>query len=166
MTARRRHAPPAEAGQSLVEFAIAAPVTLLIIFGLIAGSLLFYNNVALTDGASAGARMATIESPLVQVGGTGFCETGVPETIARAVAAGAPDLAVNRAPLCASSATSTRLTQPPASGEVDITVTASPDVSAPTSVTVMLTFTERSLAPPFTGSVTMRASSTDPVEAP
>lgn len=166
MTARRRHARRAEAGQSLVEFAIAAPVTLLVIFGLIAGSLLFYNNVALTDGASAGARMATIESPLVEVSGTEYCESGVPETIARAIAAGALNLTVDRAPLCASSATATRLTQTPASGEVNITVTASPDVSAPTSVTVTLTFTERGLAPPFTGSVTMRASSTDPVEAP
>jgi Flp pilus assembly protein TadG len=155
-------------GQGLVEFALAAPVALLVIIGLISGDYLFYHDISLRDGASAGARMATIETPLVHPVGAQYCESGQPAgTVVGAVTAAMPNVAVNQAPLCAASPTATQLSQTATSpGWVSIVVSAWPDVSAPTTLTVTLSLSESGLAPPLSGTYTMNASSTLPVEVP
>jgi Flp pilus assembly protein TadG len=148
----------------MVEFAIAAPVTLLVILGLIAGSLLAYQNVAISDGASAGARMATIETSLDRQQGPGpvyeYCESGSPESIEAAVAAAMPQVPVDNASLCASSTSATTLTQTPQSGRASVTVVASPSIGDPQSVTVTVSVVETGIAVGFQGSHAMSASST------
>ena len=95
----------------MVEFALVLPVAVMLMFGLIAASWLFFQTSALTDGAASGARSAAIEAffsnsgkgldqtpaPGVCTGAglTGAGETGTPEYIADAVAREAPQLNVN-----------------------------------------------------------------------
>ena len=49
-----------EDGQALVEFALVAPMLLLLLFGIIQFGIAFMNNVALTDAVRAGARKAAV----------------------------------------------------------------------------------------------------------
>jgi len=175
MRHRRLRWPPrrAETGATLVEFALVAPVAFMLIFGIIAGSFLVYQNSALHDGASAGARMASIETSLVKptvVGGTTlYCESGMPISIEKAVAQAAPLLTVNTAPLCSTSPTPAQLTQAPVNGEVNIIVTCGgPGGSAgtcdsPASTQLSLTFRTRGIAAPIGLTYNMTASSQDPV---
>ncbi len=93
-----------ETGATLVEFALVAPLVFLVIFGLISGSYLAFQNASLHDGATAGARMASIESNLVvQDAPNQYCESGTPTSIEKAVAGAAPLVTVNPNPLCATS---------------------------------------------------------------
>ena len=114
----------AETGATLVEFALVAPVVFMLIFGLLAGSFLVYQNSALHDGATAGARMASVEASSTATlvnSNTAPCETGQPVSIEKAVAQAAPLLTVNPAPLCETSPT--ELTQgTDVNGDVNITV--------------------------------------------
>ncbi len=78
-----------------------APVVFMLIFGLIAGCFLAYQNSALHDGATAGARMASIESALRGAGQRStYCESDTPSSIEAAIAQASPLLTVNPAPLC------------------------------------------------------------------
>jgi len=60
---RRRIRRGEETGATLVEFALVAPVVFLMIFGHHRGLLLAYHEFTrpLRDGATAGARMASID---------------------------------------------------------------------------------------------------------
>jgi Flp pilus assembly protein TadG len=156
-----------ETGATLVEFALVAPLVFMLIFGLIAGSYLAFQNASLHDGATAGSRMASIESNLVvQDAPNEYCESGTPTSIEKAVAGAAPLVAINPNPLCATTSTATELTQNPVAGDADITVTCGGTCAVPTSATVTLTYQAQGIAAPFGLTYNMTATSQDPVESP
>ena len=49
-----------ETGQTLVEFALVAPLLLIILFGIIQFGIAFKHSIALTDAVRTGARKATV----------------------------------------------------------------------------------------------------------
>jgi Flp pilus assembly protein TadG len=147
-----------EAGATLVEFALVAPVVFLMIFGLIGGCFLAYQNSAIHDGASAGSRMASIESPLIDPK-TG-CES-TPNTIATAIAQAAPLLTVNQDLLCANS-TNTEMTQTQVDGDVNILVICGGSCASPATVEVQLTYRTKGLVAPIGLTYNLTAKSTDP----
>lgn len=151
----------------MVEFVLVLPIALTILFGLIAAPFLFYENSSLHDGASAGAREASIETALLIPTGGQYCESGRPATIEQTVARAAPSLPVNMTSLCASSANATQLTQSPNNNsDVNITVTCGGNCSAPLSVTVSLTYNALGIAFPMGLKYSMSASSQVPVLVP
>ncbi len=156
-----------ETGATLVEFALVAPLVFLLIFALIGGSYLAFQNASLHDGATAGARMASIETSLVtQDAPNLYCESGTPSSIERAVSGAAPLVKVNPAPLCGTSSTATQLTQTPVAGDVNITVTCGGTCAAPTSTTVSLGYNAKGIVAPFGLTYNMTATSQDPVLSP
>jgi Flp pilus assembly protein TadG len=166
-----------ESGATLVEFALVAPILFVMLFGLIAGCFLAYQNSALHDGATAGSRMASIETSLVTEPTSGpyaneYCESDSPTSIESAIAAASPLLTVNPARLCAtvSSANSASnvdsLTQTPVNGDVNITVNCTPDCTAPTTVAVSLAYSTQGLVAPFGFTYNMSATSAVPTESP
>jgi Flp pilus assembly protein TadG len=158
----------AETGATLVEFALVAPLVFLLIFGLIGGSYLAFQNASLHDGATAGARMASIETSLVtQVAPNMYCESGLPTSIEKTVSGAAPLVKVNPAPLCATSSTPTQLTQSPTvDGDVNITVICAVTCDAPTSTTVSLAYKAKGIVAPFGLTYNMTATSQDPTRSP
>lgn len=58
---RRRGPLRGERGQALVEFALALPVLMLILVGIIKGGMLYNNYLQLTDAVRSGARQLAIE---------------------------------------------------------------------------------------------------------
>jgi Flp pilus assembly protein TadG len=150
-----------ETGATLVEFALVAPVLFILLFGLISGCFLAYQNSALHDGATAGARSASIEIPLEN---SSYCEVSSPSSIIAAIAHASPLLAVNPAPLCAGSQGATTMTQTPqVTGDVNIQVNCSSACSGtPANVGVTLTLTTTGLVAPFGLNYHMSATSTDP----
>lgn len=92
-------------GQSVVEFALVAPLFFALIFGIIAAGWLFFQNSAVSDGAQGGAREALVENPLVQKPTSGpymadLCESGSPRAITAAVQQAANILTMDPNPLC------------------------------------------------------------------
>ena len=157
----------AETGATLVEFAFVVPVVFMLIFGIIAGCYLAYQDSALHDGVSAGSRMASIETSLVSPAGDLYCESGRPVPIEKAVSQASPLLAVNPAPLCATSATATQLTQSPTvNGDVNITVTCGGTCASPTTTAVTLAFSTKGLVAPFGLTYNLTATSQVPVLSP
>lgn len=164
---RARVARRDERGATLVEFALVSPLVFLVIFGIIAGCYLAFQNSSLHDGATAGARAASIETSLVTPTGGQFCESGKPVSIERSVGQAAPILRVNQAPLCASSANATTLTQTPTvAGDVNITVTCGGSCASPTSTKVALGVITKGLLAPFNVTYNLSASSQVPVLSP
>ncbi len=160
-----------ETGATLVEFALVAPVVFMLIFGLLAGSFLVYQNSALHDGATAGARMASVEATsatLVTSINNQMCETGQPVSIAKAVAQAAPLLTINPAPLCEAGSTSELTQGPPVDGDVNIVVDCSPTCDAPQGGTlqVSLSLTTKGLVAPIGLTYHMKATSQVPVVTP
>ncbi len=49
-----------EEGQTLVEFALVAPILFLILFGIVQYGIAFKNSLALADAVRTGARQATV----------------------------------------------------------------------------------------------------------
>ena len=49
-----------EEGQTLVEFALVAPILFLILFGIVQYGIAFKHSIALTDAVRSGARQATV----------------------------------------------------------------------------------------------------------
>ena len=157
----------AETGSTLVEFAFVVPVVFMLIFGIIAGCYLAYQDSALHDGASAGARMASIETSLVSLQNNLYCESDHPVSIEKSVAQASPLLTVNPAPLCATSATATQLTQSPTvNGDVNITVTCGGTCASPTTTAVTLAFSAKGLVAPFGLTYHLTATSQVPVLSP
>ena len=155
------------AGQSLVEFAIVCPIALVVVFGILSGCWLFFQNEAVSDGA----RTASIASSLyaeTPVGSGRFCESGAPGTVAAAVASAAPQMPVDPALLCAPAGNRTHLQNlggTPA-GKASITVDATPSLAVPTAVTVTVSYGAKGLAPPLTQTFTFTAASVQPVLQP
>jgi hypothetical protein len=163
----RRASRHASRGQGLVEFAFVAPIALVVITGIFVSCFLFFQNSAVTDGATAGSRMASIETSLVTVvPGVGICESNVPISIEAAVAQAAPQLNVNPARLCETSATHLSPYGGTVSNEANVTVDATPNLAGPTTVTVTVSFSGKGIAPPLTATYSMNATSTVPVLAP
>ena len=166
---RRRVRRGEETGATLVEFALVAPVVFLMIFGIIGGCFLAYQNSALRDGATAGARMASIDmSPTNLVSnGTNVCETtGAGQTsITTAIAQASPLLHINPAPLCGPSSAGPLTQSPTVAGDVNITVTCSGTggCSAPSDTEVTLQLSTQGLVAPFGLTFNMSSSSQDPV---
>jgi len=52
--------------QNMVEFAIAAPILFLMIFGIMEGGWLYYNQNQITDAAREGARYAAVHGTLAE----------------------------------------------------------------------------------------------------
>jgi len=154
-----------DTGATLVEFALVAPLVFILIFGIIAGSFLAYQNSAMHDGATAGARMAAIENPLVTLQNNEYCESGSPASIEKAVSQASPLLTVNPAPLCAPAKTGP-LTQPAVNGDVNITVTCGGSCAAPTTVEVSLALRTKGLVAPIGLTYNLAASSQVPVLSP
>jgi len=159
-----------ETGATLVEFALVAPIVFMLIFGLLAGSFLVYQNSALHDGATAGARMASVEASSTATlvnSNTVPCETDQPISIEKAVAQAAPLLTVNPAPLCETSPT--ELSQgADVAGDVNITVDCLPNCAAPQggSLKVRLTLVTQGLVAPIGLTYHMEAISQVPVVTP
>lgn len=158
-----------ETGATLVEFALVAPVLFLLLFGLISGCFLVYQDAALHNGATAGARSASIEAPLED--SASLCEASSPSSIVAAVAHAAPLLTVNPAQLCATplNTSATSLTQTMVPGDVNITVNCygaddspAPCSGTPANVGVTLDFTTEGLVAPFGLNYHMQATSVDP----
>ena len=53
-----------EKGQAMVEFAIVAPILLLLVFGIVQFGILFNNYLTLTDAVRTGARQAAVSRTL------------------------------------------------------------------------------------------------------
>jgi Flp pilus assembly protein TadG len=161
-----------ESGATLVEFALVFPIAMLLICGIIAGCYLAYQNSALHDGATAGARMASIETNLATLQSSGpnagsYCESGAPTPIEKTVAQAVPLLTVNPAQLCGSSAAATELTQiPPVNGDVNITVVCGGTCASPTSTAVDLSYGAKGIAAPLGLTYNMSATSQVPVLTP
>jgi hypothetical protein len=164
----------------MVEFALVFPIAIMLCLGIIAGSYLFFQSSTISDGARAGARMASIETSLQDTGagGGGKCSSGsgestVPETIASAVARAAPQLTINPNQLCTDgSYTGTpvhpyQLTQAAAGSVGNITVQVTMDTSktpaALTAVTVTVTFSSNGIAWPLRVLYPLSGHSTSPV---
>jgi Flp pilus assembly protein TadG len=164
-TESRRASRHASRGQGLVEFAFVAPIALVVITGIFVSCFLFFQNSAVTNGATAGSRMAPIETSLVTVVGAQICESSLPISIEAAVAQAASQLKVNPARLCETSAT--HLSQRTVvANEANITVDATTDVAGARWVTVTGSFSGTGIAPPLTATYAMTAKSTVPVLAP
>ncbi len=52
--------------QNMVEFAIAAPILFLMIFGIMEGGWLYYNENQITDAAREGARYASVHGTMAE----------------------------------------------------------------------------------------------------
>ena len=52
-----------ERGQALVEFALLAPILVLLVLGIIQFGIIFYGQVTITAAAREGARMASVGKP-------------------------------------------------------------------------------------------------------
>jgi Flp pilus assembly protein TadG len=156
-----------ETGATLVEFALVAPVLFMLIFGLMAGSFLVYQSSALHDGATAGARMASIEvNSTATLVNSSLCESGQPGTIETAVSQATPLLTVNTAPLCESGPN--QLTQSNVNGDVNIIVNCGGPggCASPDNVQVQLVLATQGLVAPIGGTYHLTASSTDPTATP
>jgi Flp pilus assembly protein TadG len=160
---RRRYDEPSESGQALVEFALVVPIALVLLFGIIAICFLGFQNSSLHNGASAGAREASIQTSLVKPTGSQYCESGQPAPIEQAVTRAAVGIPVNPAPLCAATANATQLTQiPNVADKVNITVTCIGGCATPSSVEASLSYNARGIS--FTDPMT--ATSRTPVLGP
>ena len=158
-----------ERGATLVEFALVSPLVFLLIFGIIAGCYLAFQNSSLHDGASAGARTASLETSLVTPTNGEFCESDKPVSIEASIGQAAPILHVNPAPLCgtgSSASAVTQLTQTPVPGDVNITVTCGVSCAAPTTTQVSLAVSTKGLLAPFDVTYTLSASSQVPILSP
>jgi Flp pilus assembly protein TadG len=147
----------------MVEFAIVFPVALIVIIGTIAGSFLFFQSEAVTNGARCGARWATIETSLYVASGPNFCESGNPDTIINAVKKSANILNVNTTALCTVGGSTTELQQTNDPTKANIVVDAIPSLASPTCITVTVTYKANPLSLPFRTQITLRGYSSAPV---
>ena len=150
-------------GQSMVEFALVAPIAIALLTATLSAAWLFFQSSALADGARGGARMSSIQTSLATKNAFGvLCESAAPQSIAAAVAHDAVQLSVNPSQLCAAPGSTTRLIQPNDPNRVNIQVDALPDLANPKTVTVTLTFNAHGIAPPLGINYPLTATSTMP----
>jgi Flp pilus assembly protein TadG len=172
MRDRRSPASSSDAGQAVIEFVLIAPVALMLLFGVISACYLFYQSSALHDGASGGARAASIETSLVTPSGSQFCESNQPVSIEQAIASAAPYIPINMTRLCGTSSGGgapgvTQLTQSTnPTGGASITVSCTNNCSTPTAVSIAVTFNAKGLVAPMSPTYTLHASSQVPMLSP
>ncbi len=67
----RHHIKKREDGQAMVEFAMVAPILLMLVLGIIQFGIVFNHYMTLTDAVRAGARQAAVSRTLPEPGGDG-----------------------------------------------------------------------------------------------
>jgi Flp pilus assembly protein TadG len=156
----------------MVEFALIFPIALTVLFGAIAGSYLFFQSEAVTNGARGGVRWATINSSslytITTVGGP-FCEAISTHTIVDEVHTAANILALNTGRLCTPALvvgySTTQLRQPIDNNKAYIVVDAAPSLASPDCITVTVVYAAPTLGKPFPPSITLAGHSGAPVGA-
>ena len=160
-----------ETGATLVEFALVAPLVFLLIFALIGGSYLAFQNSSLHDGATAGSTDGVDRDDHLRHPRTGpglYCESGLPTPIEKSVSrrgatrAGEPRSAVRdelqRRPTDA---------DPNVNGDVNITVTCGGIVRQPRPrPPCPWHSSDKGIVAPFGLTYNMTATSQDPVLSP
>lgn len=160
-------------GQSVVEFALVAPVFFALLFGVIAAGWLFFQASAVNDAAQGGAREAIVvtynasthSGSRLSLDGSG-CATGTPESIQAAVQHAANILPVDPNQLCRTTADSfcpsgnTYLTQNPVSGDAVVELCVHGSISSPASYTVRVDYLAHPLEPLLGASVNLTSTST------
>lgn len=163
-------------GQSVVEFALVAPIFFAVLFGIIASGWLFFQNSAVSDAAQGSAREALVESPLVQYPASGpyksdLCESGSPRTVVAAAQQAANILPIDPNPLCnlptpnpacnfGASEYSKALSQTPVSGDASLCVlVTSGTLTAWTSLQITVIYVAHPLEPLLGASVTLHGLS-------
>jgi hypothetical protein len=156
----------------MVEFALIFPIALTVLFGAIAGSYLFFQSEAVTNGARGGARWATIKSGslyTLQSAGGPSCEAVSSDTIVDEVHKAANILALNTGRLCTPAIvggySTTQLRQPIDSSKAYIVVDAAPTLAIPQCITVTVVYAAPTLGKPFPQSITLAGHSGAPVGA-
>ncbi len=147
-------------GQSVVEFALVAPIFFAVLFGIIASGYLFFQASAINDAAQGGAREALVETSLDTSGAHGLlCESGSPRSIEAAVQQAANILPINPNPLCNYGGGST-LTQIAVAGDASITVSVTGSLANPATFTVAVNFIAHPLEPLLGTSIHLKGIST------
>jgi Flp pilus assembly protein TadG len=160
----------------MVEFALVSPIALLVLFGSIAGSYLFFQSEAVNNGARGGARWATIQagiSPATYLyTNTGankpFCESSaLTTTIVTEVRKAAPILPLNGGRLCTPAVgaafSTTELRQPIDNSKAYIVLDALPTLSSPNCITISVVYVAPSLGKPLPATITIEGHSGAPV---
>jgi Flp pilus assembly protein TadG len=156
-----------ERGQSTVEFALVFPVFCALMFGLIAGGILFFQATAVSSAAQGGAREALVESALDS---TGSCESGLPTPIEVATQHAANIVPVDSNPLCQEGTTTTAtsfcsygeaatLVQTPKAGDATIELCAEGGLDTPKYFKVKVSYLVTPLAPILGARVTLTSTS-------
>lgn len=137
-------------------------VTVLVLSGIIAGALLYFQNEAVSNAARSGARFAGVETTLYSSSsGTLTCEGGAPDSIVDQVGKGITIVPVNKAPLCAVSATELQQT-PVDPDKANIVVDALPSLASPSCVTVSVYYRSQPIAVPMVGPILLGGVSSMP----
>lgn len=168
----------------LLEFALVAPLIFTLIFGLITGTFMVFQDQAVHDAAIAGTRIAVSESPLLD---TSNCEFGTSlngastnYTIVKAVTHAATIVPVDQNQLCATGSiyasgtaycngsgtpviSGSALVQVAQSGRAQIVVTATPNLAYAQVITVLVCYSETPLTHIGIFPIPINGSSTLPV---
>jgi Flp pilus assembly protein TadG len=163
-------------GQSVVEFALVAPIFFAVLFGIIAAGWLFFQNSAIADAAQGGAREALVENPLVQNPTSGpytadLCESGSPRAILAAAQQAANILRLDPNPLCnlptpnpackfTVSQAPDALTQTPVAGDASVCLLVTKGtLSSWTTIAVTVVYVAHPLEPLLGASVRLTSAS-------
>ncbi|MGH7641570.1 MAG: TadE family protein [Candidatus Dormibacteria bacterium] len=162
-------------GQSVVEFALVAPIFFAVIFGIIAAGWLFFQNSAVSNAAQGGARESLVEVPLVQKPTTGAytadeCESGTPRAITAAAQQAANILPLDPNPLCnlptpnpacnyTSGEYADALSQTAVAGDASICLLVQGGFTTWTQITVTVVYVAHPLEPLLGSSVDLSSSS-------
>ena len=160
----------------MVEFALIFPIALIVLFGAIAGSYLFFQSEAVNNGARGGARWATIKSEssagylyTTTGGGAPYCENNLSSTtIVTEVHKAANIVPLNLGRLCTPSVggglySTTQLRQPIDNSKAYIVVDAAPTLALPSCITVSVVYVAPTLGKPFPPAITVEGHSGAPV---
>ncbi len=158
-------------GQSVVEFALVAPLFFALLFGIIAAGWLFFQSSAVNDAAQGGARDAIV----INFNGSGLildgssCASGLPVAVQVAAQRAANILPVNPGNLCQVSAGgsfcpntggNTLLSQTAVTGDANIRMCVVGGVGSASSYSVEVTYIAHPLEPLLGASVDLKSIST------
>jgi hypothetical protein len=156
----------------MVEFALIFPIAVIVLFGAITGSYLFFQSEAVNNGARGGSRWATIKSEnspgylFTNIGAGVSCESNVNSTtVVTEVRKAANIVPLNTGRLCNTGGSTTELRQPIDNTKAYIVLDALPSLAAPQCITVSVVYAAPSLGPPFPKSITLEGHSGAPVGA-
>lgn len=151
---RSRHAE----GQTLVEFALVAPIFFAVVFGVIASGWLFFQSEAVSSAAQSGAREALVENFTATTGQT--CEDPSSGVISVEAAAqhAASLIPVDTNALCGAIGETTacpndntlscqELTQTAQNGTAQLTIYAEPNFTVPSYFVVDVSYQAHPFAP-------------------